>query len=124
MKRSKKCGTELEEKVKKQETRIINLREIRESVAVMHMALRALISRAFIPPWSFDDAEASGSRTSHFLLGNPCKTICVAISALKIGSKCSFITYKFRSFADFCLELTASLTFCRGSSENRNPSLK
>ncbi|MGP0174055.1 PDDEXK nuclease domain-containing protein [Pseudomonas sp. NCHU5208] len=39
------------------------------------------------------------------------KTTCVAITALKTSSKCSFTTRKLRFFACFCLVLAASPTF-------------
>ncbi len=41
--------------------------------------------------------------------------IYVVIAALKISSKCAFMIYKLRFFADFCLALTASQTLIRGS---------
>jgi hypothetical protein len=42
------------------------------------------------------------------------KTTCVAIAALKTGSKCSFTLCKLRFFACFCLALAASATFFNG----------
>ncbi|MDO8333294.1 MAG: hypothetical protein Q7T35_01320, partial [Nitrosomonas sp.] len=43
-----------------------------------------------------------------------CKTICVAATVLKTGSKCSFITHKLHFFACFCLVSVASKTFFNG----------
>jgi hypothetical protein len=42
---------------------------------------------------------------------NCMKTTALAMTALKTYSKCSFITYKLRFFANFCLVLAALATF-------------